>query len=47
MPIELSKSQRKIARELIEKSLQIECARFIEKNREFYFQSKKGREDLA
>ena len=31
MPIELSKSQKKIARELIEKSLQMECARFIEK----------------
>jgi len=30
MPIELSKSQRKIARELIREALQIECARFIE-----------------
>jgi len=30
MPIELSKSQKKIARELIQKSLQIECSRFIE-----------------
>ena len=30
MSIELSKSQIKIARELIQKSLQIECSRFIE-----------------
>jgi len=30
MPIELPKSQKKIARELIQKSLQIECTRFIE-----------------
>lgn len=30
MPIELPESQKKIARELIEKSLQIECTQFIE-----------------
>jgi len=30
MPIELPKSQKKIARELIQKSLQIECSQFIE-----------------
>ncbi|MDR2918801.1 MAG: hypothetical protein LBV72_05500 [Tannerella sp.] len=30
MFIELSKSQKKIARELIENSLQMECARFLE-----------------
>lgn len=31
MSIELSKSQKKIARELIDKSLQKECAQFLEK----------------
>ncbi|MDR1259448.1 MAG: hypothetical protein LBK65_09270 [Tannerellaceae bacterium] len=30
MSLELSKSQKKIARELIENSLQIECGRFLE-----------------
>jgi hypothetical protein len=30
MPIELAKSQKKVARELIDKSLQIECKQFIE-----------------
>lgn len=30
MSIELSKSQKKIARELIDNSLQIECGRFLE-----------------
>lgn len=31
MSLELSKSQKKIASELIENSLQIECAQFLEK----------------
>ena len=30
MPIELNKKEKKLARELIQKSLQIECAMFIE-----------------
>jgi hypothetical protein len=30
MPVELPKSQKKIARELIQKALQTECGRFIE-----------------
>lgn len=35
MNLELSKSQKKIARELIEKSLQTECAQFLEEIERF------------
>ena len=41
MPIELSKSQKKIARELIQKALQIECDSFIEDVEELIVKQKK------
>lgn len=42
MSIELSKSQKRFARELIEKSLQIECAQFLEKIETSIVNSKKS-----